>query len=53
MGEYSPNILYTNLIKTILQTYYKKPIDINTEPVTNRPTRSAATKARLAVKTCF
>ena len=28
-------------------------MNINTEPVTNRPMRSAAKKARLALKTCF
>ena len=33
--------------------YFKKPIDVNTEPVTNRPIRSAAKKAELALKTCF
>ena len=47
-------MLYTqNLIKNDLTKYYKKPIDINTEPVTNRLIRSAAKKARLALKTCF
>ena len=53
LGEYSLNALYTNLIKNDLTKYYKKPIDINTKPVTNRPMRSAAKKARLALKTCF
>ena len=53
VGEYSLNGLYTNLIKNDLMKYYKKSIDINTEPVTNRPIRSAAKKARLAFKMCF
>ena len=53
LGEYSANALCTNLIRHDLMKYYKKPIDINTEPVTNRPMRSAAKKARLALKTCF
>ena len=53
LGEYSLNALYTNLIKNDLTKYYKKPIDINTEPVINRPIRSAAKKARLALKTYF
>ena len=51
-GEYSLNALYTNLIKNDLTRYYKKPIDINTGPVTIRPIRSAVKKARLALKTC-
>ena len=38
------NALYTNLIKNDLTKYYEKPLDINTEPVTNRPMRSAAKK---------
>ena len=47
-------MLYTqNLIKHDLSKYYKKTIDINTERVTNKPMRSAAEKARLALKTCF
>ena len=53
LGEYSLNALYTNLIKNDLSKYFKKTIDINIEPVTNRPIRSAAKKARLALKTCF
>ena len=53
LGEYSLNALCTNLIKHELTKYYKKPIDINTEYVTNRPMGSAAKKARLALKTCF
>ena len=44
LGEYSLNALYTNLNKSDLTKFYKKSIDINTELVTNRPTRSAAKK---------
>ena len=44
MGEYSLNALYTNLIKNDLTKYYKKPIEIDSELVANRPTRSAAKK---------
>ena len=36
-----------------LRSIIKKTIDINTEPITNRPMRSAAEKARMALKTCF
>ena len=46
-------ILIASLIKNDLTKYYKKSIDINTEPVTNRPMRSAAIKARLVLKTSF
>ena len=53
LGEYSLNALCTNLTKNDLKKHYKKPIDINTEPVTNRPIRSAAKKAKLTLKTCF
>ena len=53
LGEYSLNVLYTNLIKNDLTKYYKKRIDINIEPITNRPIRSAGKKARLALKSCF
>ena len=53
LGEYSLNALYANLIKNDLTKYHKKTIDINTEPVTNRPIRSATKKARLALKMCF
>jgi len=53
LEEHSLNALYINLIKNGLSKYYIKPIDISTEPVTNRPMRSAAKKVRLAVKTCF
>ena len=52
-GECSLNVLYTDLIKNDLTKYYKKPTDINTEPFTNRPMRSAAKKARLTLKTYF
>jgi len=44
LGEYSLSALYKNLIKNYLTKYYKKPININTEPVKNRPIRSAAKK---------
>ena len=44
LREYSVAAQCTNLIKNDLKIYYKKPIDINTEPVTNRPIRSAAKK---------
>ena len=53
LGEYTLNALYTNLIKNDLTKYFKKPIDINTEPVTKRPLRLAAKKAGLAIRTCF
>jgi len=32
LGEYSLYAPYTNLIKNDLTKYYKKPININTEP---------------------
>ena len=47
-------MLYTqNLIKDDLTKYYKKPIDFNTEPVTNRPMRSAAKKGQDGIKNVF
>jgi len=47
-------MLYTQIeLKTILKNIKKQTIDISTEPVTNRPMRSAAKKERLPVKTCF
>ena len=53
LGGYSLNALYTNFIKNDLTKYYKKPTDIKTEPVTNRPIRSAAKTARLALINVF
>ena len=52
LGEYSLNSLYSNLIKNDLTKYFIKPIDNSIEPVTKRPLRLAAKKARLALKTC-
>ena len=46
LGEYPLNALYTNLIKNDLTKYYKKTKDINTEPVKNTPTRSAAKNSK-------
>ena len=45
LGEYSLNVLSTNLIKNKLTKYYKKPIDINTEPVTNRTIKISSEKS--------
>ena len=44
LGEYSLTALYIYLLKNGLTKYCrkKKTIDINTEPVTKRPMRSAA-----------
>ena len=53
LGEYSLNALYTNLIKIDLTEYFQKPVNINIEPVTNRPLRLAAKKARLALKLVY
>ena len=53
LGEYSLNALYTNLIKNDLTNYIKKPVNNSTQPITNRPSRLAAKKARLALKACL
>jgi len=53
LGEYSLNALYKNLIKNDLTKFYTIPIDINTESAAYRLMRSAAKKARLALKTYF
>ena len=53
LGEYSLNALYTNLIKNDLTNYIKKPVNNSSQPITNRPSRLAAKKARLALKACL
>ena len=53
LREYSLNAPYTNFIKNNFTKYYKKRIDSSAEPVTNRPLRSAAKKARLAQQMRF
>jgi hypothetical protein len=52
-GECSLNALYTNLIKNVVSKYITESIDNTGEPATKRPLRSAAKKARLALKMCI
>jgi len=45
LGKYSLNGLYPNLIRNDLTKYlFLKPVDINTEPVTNKRLRLASKK---------
>ena len=52
LGDYLLKALSTNLITNSFTQYIKKPVDTNTKPVTKRPLRLAAKKARLTVKAC-
>ena len=47
LGEYSLNSLCSELIKVDQTKYFTKPIDKRNEPVTKKPLRLAAEKARL------